>query len=212
MRWNGKTLQQLIEEGEHQMQDFKFCVNDSMKIAKSLVAFANTDGGRLLIGVKDNGKIAGVRSDEEFFMIEAAANVFSKPKVEFTTQLWTVESKTVLQIDVLPSEKKPHLAKDENQKWIPYVRVDDENVVMDSVVMKALELSRGKKGVVLNYGRPQETLFRYLNKNERVTLKQFARIANLSLKEAENIMAELLFLESVEIKNDNEKIFYRLKE
>ena len=62
----------LIAEGEHQQQDFKFEISDARKIAKTLSAFANTDGGRLLIGVKDNGKIAGVRSEEEKYMIEAA--------------------------------------------------------------------------------------------------------------------------------------------
>ena len=56
-------LQQLIEEGEHQQQDFKFEISDARKIARSLSAFANTDGGRLLIGVKDNGRIDGVRSE-----------------------------------------------------------------------------------------------------------------------------------------------------
>ena len=54
----------LIAEGEHQQQDFKFEISDARKIAKTLSAFANTNGGKLLIGVKDNGKIAGVRSDE----------------------------------------------------------------------------------------------------------------------------------------------------
>ena len=63
----------LIAEGEHQQQDFKFEISDARKIAKTLSAFANTNGGRLLIGVKDNGKIAGVRSEEEKYMIEAAA-------------------------------------------------------------------------------------------------------------------------------------------
>lgn len=53
-------LQQLIAEGEHQQQDFKFEISDARKIARSLSAFSNTDGGRLLIGVKDNGRIAGV--------------------------------------------------------------------------------------------------------------------------------------------------------
>ena len=66
-------IYKLIEEGEHQQQDFKFEISDARKIAKSLSAFSNTDGGRLLIGVKDNGKIAGVRSEEEIYMIEAAA-------------------------------------------------------------------------------------------------------------------------------------------
>ena len=49
-----------------------------------LVAFANTDGGRLLIGVKDNGKIAGVRSEEEKYMIETAAQLYCIPEVEYT--------------------------------------------------------------------------------------------------------------------------------
>ncbi len=76
-------LYKLIDECEHQKQDFKFCINDSKKIAKSLVAFANTDGGRLLIGVKDNGRIAGIKSDEEFYMIESAAKIYSKPPITF---------------------------------------------------------------------------------------------------------------------------------
>lgn len=45
-------IQQLITEGEHVHQDFKFAISDARKIAKSLSAFANTGGGRLLIGVK----------------------------------------------------------------------------------------------------------------------------------------------------------------
>ena len=70
----------LIAEGEHQQQDFKFEISDARKIAKTLSAFANTDGGRLLIGVKDNGKIAGVRSEEEKYMIEAAAQLLLYPR------------------------------------------------------------------------------------------------------------------------------------
>ena len=64
-------IQRLISEGEHVHQDFKFEISDARKIAKSISAFANTEGGRLLVGVKDNGKIAGVRSEEEIYMIEA---------------------------------------------------------------------------------------------------------------------------------------------
>ncbi len=86
----------MIAEGEHQTQDFKFAINDSKKIARSLSAFANTEGGRLLLGVKDNGKIAGVESDEEYYMIEAAANTHCKPSVPFETRKWDVDGKTVL--------------------------------------------------------------------------------------------------------------------
>ena len=61
---NIQYLEKLISEGEHVHQDFKFAISDARKIAKSLSAFANTEGGRLLVGVKDNGKIAGVRSEK----------------------------------------------------------------------------------------------------------------------------------------------------
>ena len=86
----------LIAEGEHQQQDFKFEISDARKIAKTLSAFANTDGGRLLIGVKDNGKIAGVRSEEEKYMIEAAAQLYCVPEVEYTLQTYIVEGRQVL--------------------------------------------------------------------------------------------------------------------
>jgi len=86
-------LQQLIAEGEHQQQDFKFEISDARKIARSLSAFSNTDGGRLLIGVKDNGRIAGVRSEEEIYMIEAAAKLYCRPNVEIGVQTYEVDGK-----------------------------------------------------------------------------------------------------------------------
>lgn len=68
-RTDSEYIHALISEGEHQKQDFKFEISDARKIAKTLSAFSNTHGGRLLIGVKDNGKIAGVRSDEEKYIL-----------------------------------------------------------------------------------------------------------------------------------------------
>ena len=62
-------IHRLIAEGEHIHQDFKFAISDARKIARSLSAFANTEGGRLLVGVKDNGAIAGGRSEEGIYMI-----------------------------------------------------------------------------------------------------------------------------------------------
>ena len=81
-----KYLRSLIAEGEHQQLDFKFEINDARKIARTLSAFSNTDGGRLLIGVKDNGRISGVKSDEEYYMVESAASLYCKPEVKFESR------------------------------------------------------------------------------------------------------------------------------
>ena len=120
-------IRQLVSEGEHCHQDFKFEMSDARKIARSLSAFANTEGGRLLIGVKDNGKIAGVRSDEEIYMIEAAATMYCKPKVELETQTYKVEGKTVLEIRINETVSKPvyrseerRVGKECRSRWSPY--------------------------------------------------------------------------------------------
>ena len=85
-------LEKMILEGEHQQQDFKYFLNDAKKIARTLAAFANTDGGRLLVGVKDNGKVVGLKhKDEEVYVVEAAANVFCMPAVVFETRYWNYE-------------------------------------------------------------------------------------------------------------------------
>ena len=109
----------LIAEGEHQRQDFKFEISDARKIAKTLSAFANTDGGRLLIGVKDNGKIAGVRSDEEQYMIEAAAQMYCQPEVNYTMQTFQAEGRSVLVVQIEESQKNPYMPrmKQEN-RWL----------------------------------------------------------------------------------------------
>lgn len=73
-------LLRLIREGKHQRQDFKYRVADARKLAKSVSAFANTDGGRLLIGVRDDGNLAGVRLEEEIFMMHQAAYRYCKPE------------------------------------------------------------------------------------------------------------------------------------
>ena len=91
-------IKNLIKSGENQQLDFKFEISDSRKIARTLVAFSNTDGGTLLIGVKDNGRISGIRSDEEFFMVQAAAGMYCRPEINFESKRWVVEGKTVLEI------------------------------------------------------------------------------------------------------------------
>ena len=135
-------IRQLVSEGEHCHQDFKFEISDARKIARSLSAFANTEGGRLLIGVKDNGKIAGVRSDEEIYMIEAAT-MYCKPKVELETQTYKVEGKTVLEIRINETVSKPVYALDEMDKPWAYIRIKDENILATPVHLKMWQHSNG---------------------------------------------------------------------
>jgi len=205
-------LYKLIDEGEHQKQDFKFCINDSKKIAKSLVAFANTDGGRLLIGVKDNGRIAGIKSDEEFYMVESAAKIYSKPAITFLTKQWHVDGKTVLEIQIEPSNKKPHFAKDENGKWLAYIRNADENILAHKIQIEVWKKQNSKTGIHFSYSDDERILIEYLQKNSSISFSKFIRLAHISRNKAEEVLSNFVIMEVVNLKSGIDGTIFSLNE
>lgn len=187
-------ITKLIQQGEHQQQDFKYCISDSRKIARSLVAFANTNGGRLLVGVKDNGRIAGVRSDEEYYMIESSAKMYSKPPIEFTTQQHFVEGKTILEVIIEPSKEKPHFALDDEGKWWAYFRKDDENRLANKIMIEVWKRQKSPDGILITYSDAEKCLLDYLGTHEKISVGKFARIAHLSYLKAEQIIINFRLL------------------
>lgn len=184
--------------GEGQHLDFKFEISDSRKIARTLAAFANTHGGTLLVGVKDNGAVAGVRSEEEYFMVEGAANMFCRPEVTFLTHEWHLEGKTVLEITVPVSNKELHSAQDKDGTWRIYIRVNDQNLLANRVYLQARKRREGKKGVFLAYTDREKLLFTHLSNNFHITLNQFCKLGNIQKRNAETTLANLLALDVIE--------------
>ncbi len=187
-------ISKLISEGEHQQLDFKFEIADAHKIARTLVAFANTDGGRLLIGVKDNGALAGVRSEEEYYMVEAAATMYCRPVVNFTVKEWNLNKKTILEIIILKSSARPHFAQQKEGNWLAYHRVKDQNFVVNRILMRVWKLEQAPKGVYLKFTDPEKFLLEYLETNRSITLSKFMRLAGISRNKAENILVRFILL------------------
>ena len=140
MKSQTTILRQLIAQGEHSQQDFKYKIDDPQKLAHSVSAFANTDGGRLLIGVRDDGTIHGVRSEEEIFMMHAAACKYCSPEptVKFETlHVATAphgcHERTVVICTVMPYAMRPVFALDADSRPTAYVRIADENIVASPI-------------------------------------------------------------------------------
>ena len=203
-------IHKLIEQGEHQTQDFKFEISDSRKIAKTFVAFANTDGGRLLIGVKDNGTLKGVRSMEEYYMAEAGAAMYSSPAVEFESREWNVEGKKILEITIPEGVNKPYFAENEEGKWLAYVRVDDQNILANRVWVNAWKRKQKPEGTYIHYTEKERLLLEYLEENDFITVTKFRKISGLSRYKAENILTNFLALDLIEIIFSEKGVVYRL--
>lgn len=199
----------LIEEGEHQQQDFKFEISDARKIAKTLSAFSNTDGGRLLVGVKDNGKIAGVRSEEEIYMIEAAAKLYSKPQVECEMKIHQVEGRTVLEVIVPPGIHKPYYAKDSDNRLWAYVRVKDENILANPVHLKIWRQAVTPQGAFIHYSGEEQLLLDYLASHPDISIGQYSRLACIPRNKAENTLAKFVRFGLIEIVFIDRKFRFR---
>lgn len=201
----------MIQMGENDRQDFKFAITDSRKIARSLSAFANTIGGRLLIGVKDNGKIAGISSDEEYYMVESASKLYSRPEVFFTPKIWKYEGKTVLEVKVPESRVKPHYVVESDGSKNAFVRVGDQNIKANQVLRKVWELKKQKKDRLVRYSKAEESLFRILREKGSVSLNQFKKGARLSNDLAVKTLANLVIFDLIEMEIDESFTKYYLK-
>jgi len=207
-----KYLRSLIAEGEHQELDFKFEISDARKIARTLSAFSNTKGGRLLIGVKDNGRIAGVRSDEEFYMAQSAATLYCKPEVQFLTRSYILEGKSVLEIYIPAVKNKPVYAHDDNKRWMAYVRVGDQNALAGIVQLQIWKEAERERGRLLEFTRSEEILLRYLEGKEGVSLSKIQRDMGFQRKELVTLMTKLVLFNVVEMHYIDTNSCFRLSE
>lgn len=206
------SLQAFISEGEHQQQDFKFRVDDAKKIARTLVAFANTDGGRLLIGVKDNGKVTGINPEEEFHIITGAAEMFCKPKVEISSQIWQDNHKLVLEIIVPPSANKPHKAKDDEDRWKTYVRRSDHTLLANKILVGVWKAQKLKKDKPQEFTETESFLLQTIRDLQPVTLSKLYRKTKLKKSIIDSLLIRFIAWEVIEMDITPEGTFYKVPE
>jgi len=203
-------LRKLIAEGENQQLDFKYCITDSRKIARTLSAFSNTDGGRLLIGVRDNGSLAGIRSDEEIYMVETAAHLFCRPEITYAVKQHTAGTKTILEVEVAKGNKRPYQVKDEEGKWRAYFRHGDQNLIANRVLLQVWRKEEQKSGVKVRFSDAEMKLLDYLRENGSVSLSKFRKISGIPSSRAESILANLIIFRVLILKASEKGFSYLL--
>ena len=189
----------LIEQGEGLHLDFKFEVSDPAKIARSLASFANTEGGKLLIGVEDNGKISGIKSEEEYYMVENSASKYCDPKVGFTSKEWIITGKKVLEVNITKSSTAPHRAPDNKGKLRAYVRINDQNILANGIQMKIWKKLAENKDIKLVYSDDVSTLLEIFRNHNSLLLSQLILMLDLSKFKIENILAELIIMNIIKM-------------
>ena len=151
-----RYISELVARGEDETQDFKLTVNDARKIARTVSAFANNAGGHLLIGVKDNGAIAGIRSEEDIFVVEQAAQCYCEPPqpVDFAAyRAGDADSdrpgakvSVVIRAYIAPADTRPVTVIEADGKRRAYFRVADENIAAHPLMVRTWQRQADSNG------------------------------------------------------------------
>ena len=202
-------LQSLIREGEHQQQDFKYRVSDALKLAKSVSAFANTDGGRLLIGVRDDGNMSGVRDEEEIYMMHQAAYRYCRPEASIKFDTYHVDGRTIVIATVPPSEHRPICVVSDNEKPRAYIRIADENIVASPIHLAIWHESQNPQGSMLTYTDAVRKILDVLQDQE-LSLNLIVKRSHIPRPKVISLLARLTRFRVVRWEYSNQQFVFSL--
>lgn len=137
------TLEE-IRSGESKNVEFKIMLpDDSKKYMKTIVAYANTSGGKIIIGVDDATRnIVGVEPSSVFQIMDKIANAVSDmcvPQIVPDVTFQTIEGKCIVQIEIYPGQNRPYYIRSMGKENGTYIRVAGTSRPVDEAILKDLE-------------------------------------------------------------------------
>ena len=210
-----RDVMALISDGEGLRIEFKRHFSSPEKIAKEMIAFANTKGGTILFGVDDDGSVFGLQSEKsELSEIEHTSQFLCDPPINVSCDVipWSGK-KDIIAVTVPSSPDKPHTLVEYdaagkrvmNGSRIGFVRVQDKSMQASKEVMKVMQSHRPDAPPLrIAIGHNEKVLFEYLEENGKITVQEFADLVNISRRRASKILVDLvragtLLLHSVEM-------------
>lgn len=191
-----KELRKLVKEGEGSQLEFKLKTTHPEKIMREVVAFANSKGGTLLLGVADNGELTGLKfPDEDAFVMEKSFARYVYPKVNYSREEIVLENgKPILAYRIKKSEDSivyfNPTGESEDRKV--YVRNADRSIQASKEVKEILKEKLKEKSYRFNYGPKEDVLMKYLDAHQKITVQTFAEVANISPKQASKTLVLLV--------------------
>lgn len=187
-----RDLKNLIQTGEGTYLEFKKTTPSASKIAREIVAFGNTDGGTILIGVNDDKTITGIQGYfEEEYLLNKAATEICIPAVPISIELVHYSDVDVMVVRVPKAEVKPVYIKGKNQRLV-FVRREDESVLASDEMIEILKNESKNEGVTFEYGEKEQKLFRFLNEYGEITVQKYSHLINVTTFRSSRILVNLV--------------------
>ena len=194
-----RELKELIEEGENIQCEFKRKFSTPEKIAREMIAFANTKGGYMIIGVDDDKEIIGVESEKETAELikETAASV-CEPPLNYQISFIELDGKEIVVVTIPESLQKPHRLQDYSDQFdintaVVTIRVNDKSVQASKEMVRLLRANTGRMTLKkYGIGTNEKTVFDYLAKKEKISVKELSNLVNISERRASRTLVKMV--------------------
>ena len=213
---NRKQLVDLIGEGENIQCEFKRHFTTPEKIAKEMIAFANTKGGYILFGIDDDRTIIGVESEKsEAEMIEDAAENYCEPPIKYKLNYIAYKGKEIVAVTIPESMIKPHRLQDyktefDINKAIVMIRVNDKSLKASKEMVRIMKANNRNRALIkYSIGTNEKIVFEYLAKKENISVKELSNLVNISERRASRTLVKLVRanLLAIHTKENGEEFF-----
>ena len=172
--------------GEGKNVEFKREIPDNHeKFLKDIIAFSNSTGGQVILGVEDEtGIVYGIGEQSPFKLSDSISNMISDactPQLEPDISIQTLENKTILVIDVVPGKFRPYYLASKGKETSAYIRINGTSRPADTRKLQELEL----EGQNISYDTLQEIGCEYDEKKALDLCQKMKQVAIDSCDTAE---------------------------
>lgn len=172
-----RKLERLVSLGESQSLEFKRKASHPEKIVREMIAFANAQGGTVLIGVDDNGTIPGLKYPEEESHVIRESLKHCRPSLSLKETLIPIgNARSVIRYDIAESKRKPHFRVTEGNTKESFIRVDDQSIKASREVLEIAKRKSHKRNIKFHYGEHERLLMKYLHENSFITVEKFMQV------------------------------------
>ena len=139
---------ELFGEGKH--VEFKAEIpKKHEKFLKDIIAFANTSGGKTIVGIEDEtGEVLGLGDQNPFKLSDAISNMISDactPQIYTDITAETIADKTILNVEVFPGTNRPYYLKSAGKERSAYIRINGTSRPAGEFILKELELEGARR-------------------------------------------------------------------
>ena len=194
-------IRQWVSKGENERIEFKLKANHPEKIIREMVAFANTKGGYLIVGVSDDRRMIGVKyPDEAHFQISRALEKYCRPKLRYElTALVTADHRQLLVYYIPKGKQLPYFVENTPGSRKAYFRTGESSIQASPELCTILRRSGSTRNIRFTYGDTEHKLMQLLDAEPTITVDTFAARAGISRKKASDTLVLMVLANVVRI-------------